>query len=200
MHHPRHHCFCLSSCPQRVLFTRQSQTAPAVHVVQNARPFYRTGRRSHITPNVALLHWLPFNSQIVFKITLTVITCKALYGFAPFYISALLTLKHQWLASINQKPLPLPLKHGMERFHDKVWLSWSWYFSSNWPWCFFFFSCIKILYCPISTTTVQTLRGRWLLSCGPNTQTLEQSPLWLIMLSTLAVLNNRKMKTVFRHR
>lgn len=25
---------------------------------------------------------------------------------------------------------------------------------------FFFFSCIKILYCPISTTTVQTLRGR----------------------------------------
>lgn len=140
MHHPRHHCFCLSSCPQRVLFTRQSQTAPAVHVVQNARPFYRTGRRSHITPNVALLHWLPFNSQIVFKITLTVITCKALYGFAPFYISALLTLKHQWLASINQKPLPLPLKHGMKRFHDKVWLSWSWYFLSNWTWCFFFFS------------------------------------------------------------
>ena len=53
--------------------------------VQNARLFTGTGRRSHITPNVALLHWLPFNFQIVFKIILIVITCKTLYGFTPAY-------------------------------------------------------------------------------------------------------------------
>ena len=65
-------------------------TLSSLQLVQNAaaRLLTRTNRRSHITPILASLHWLPVRQRIHFKILL--ITFKALRGSAPNYISELL--------------------------------------------------------------------------------------------------------------
>ena len=58
--------------------------------VQNAsaRLIKRTKKRSHITPVLKQLHWLPVKFRIKYKIMLT--TFKALHGLAPSYIACLL--------------------------------------------------------------------------------------------------------------
>ena len=61
--------------------------------VQNAaaRLTCNVGRFEHITPSLYMLHWLPVNYRIQFKILLFVY--KALNGIAPPYISELVELK-----------------------------------------------------------------------------------------------------------
>ena len=58
--------------------------------VQNAsaRLIKRTKKRSHITPVLKELHWLPVTFRIKYKILLTVF--KSLHGLAPSYITCLL--------------------------------------------------------------------------------------------------------------
>lgn len=55
-----------------------------------ARLVSGTGRREHITPVLARLHWLPVKQRITFKICCTVY--KALHDQAPRYLSELLAL------------------------------------------------------------------------------------------------------------
>ena len=74
------------------LYTCLSRQAMArLQVVQNsaARLLTRTHRRTHITPILASLHWLPIAFRVDFKILL--ITYKALHGLAPAYITELLS-------------------------------------------------------------------------------------------------------------
>ena len=61
-----------------------------LQLIQNtaARLLTRTSRRSHITPVLVSLHWLPVKFRINYKILL--ITYKALHDLAPSYISELL--------------------------------------------------------------------------------------------------------------
>ncbi|XP_029941085.1 uncharacterized protein LOC115383145 [Salarias fasciatus] len=73
------------------LFTFVSKTSlDRLQVVQNAaaRLLTRTPRRSHITPILSALHWLPIKSRIQYKIL--VVTYRALHGQAPLYITDLL--------------------------------------------------------------------------------------------------------------
>ena len=73
------------------LFTTLSRCSiQRLQLVQNAaaRLLTNTPRRSHITPVLAALHWLPVDSRIVFKILL--ITYKSLHGLGPLYIAELL--------------------------------------------------------------------------------------------------------------
>ena len=58
--------------------------------VQNtaARIITRTSRRSHITPVLKELHWLPIQCRVDFKIL--TLTYKAMHGESPTYISDLL--------------------------------------------------------------------------------------------------------------
>uniref|UniRef100_A0A3Q3G6B9 Reverse transcriptase domain-containing protein n=1 Tax=Labrus bergylta TaxID=56723 RepID=A0A3Q3G6B9_9LABR len=72
----------LSGCSGKSLKTLQ--------LVQNAaaRVLTRTGKRDHINPVLASLHWLPIQSRIEFKILL--LTYKALNGQAPSYLKELL--------------------------------------------------------------------------------------------------------------
>jgi len=59
-------------------------------MVQNAaaRLLTRSGRRTHITPILSSLHWLPIKLRIDFKIL--VLTFRALHGQAPQYIADML--------------------------------------------------------------------------------------------------------------
>ena len=59
--------------------------------IQNAAARFLTGtkRSDHITPVLAVLHWLPVSFRIDFKILLLVF--KALHGLAPAYIVDMLT-------------------------------------------------------------------------------------------------------------
>ncbi|XP_074521138.1 uncharacterized protein LOC141786458 [Halichoeres trimaculatus] len=72
----------LSGCPNRSIRTLQ--------LVQNAaaRVLTWTGRREHISPVLASLHWLPIKSRIEFKILL--LTYKALNGIGPSYLKDLI--------------------------------------------------------------------------------------------------------------
>ena len=65
-------------------------TLNKIQNVQNtaARLFTRTSRRSHITPVLKDLHWLPIQYRIQFKIL--VITYKAAQGQSPLYVRNLL--------------------------------------------------------------------------------------------------------------
>jgi hypothetical protein len=58
--------------------------------VQNAaaRLIYKLPKRSHVTPLLETLHWLPIQARIEFK--LHVLTFKCLNGMAPEYLSELL--------------------------------------------------------------------------------------------------------------
>ena len=81
-----------------------------LQLVQNAaaRLLTNTFRRSHITPVLAALHWLPVESRIIFKIN--VIAYKSIHGLAPDYISELLIPKPnvRLLRSSNKGLLLVP--------------------------------------------------------------------------------------------
>ncbi|XP_074521141.1 uncharacterized protein LOC141786455 [Halichoeres trimaculatus] len=72
----------LSGCPNKSIRTLQ--------LVQNAaaRVLTWTGRREHISPVLASLHWLSIKSRIEFKILL--LTYKALNGIGPSYLKDLI--------------------------------------------------------------------------------------------------------------
>lgn len=73
------------------LFTSLSTSAvDRLQTIQNAaaRLLTRSNRRSHITPILKTLHWLPVAVRIQFKIL--TLTSKALHGQAPAYIADLL--------------------------------------------------------------------------------------------------------------
>lgn len=74
----------LSGCP--------NSSVRILQLVQNAaaRLLTRTGRREHISPVLASLHWLPVKFRIEYKILL--ITYKALHSQAPSYIEELIEL------------------------------------------------------------------------------------------------------------
>uniref|UniRef100_A0A8C6Q3C2 Reverse transcriptase domain-containing protein n=1 Tax=Nothobranchius furzeri TaxID=105023 RepID=A0A8C6Q3C2_NOTFU len=74
-----------------ILFGISKAALSRLQLIQNAtaRFLTNTGRRQHITPILARLHWLPVHYRIRFKILLFVF--KALNGLAPPYISELLT-------------------------------------------------------------------------------------------------------------
>ena len=67
-----------------------SSTTSRLQLVQNAaaRVLTRTKTFEHISPILASLHWLPVHVRADFKILL--LTCKALHGLAPTYLSELL--------------------------------------------------------------------------------------------------------------
>ncbi len=74
-----------------VLYTCLNKSSmDRLQVVQNvaARLLTRTTRRSHITPVLKALHWLPIGFRVHFKIL--VITYRVLHGQAPSYIHDLL--------------------------------------------------------------------------------------------------------------
>jgi len=78
--------------------------------VQNtaARLITRTSRRSHITPILKELHWLPIQQRIQYK--LLVLTFKALHDEAPAYIKNLLQVykPNRNLRSQNTTALVVP--------------------------------------------------------------------------------------------
>lgn len=57
-----------------------------------ASVFISTGKRDHISPDLASLHWLPVEMRIQFKILL--MSCKALNGLAPSYLKNII-VPHQ---------------------------------------------------------------------------------------------------------
>ena len=74
-----------------LLYGLPNNSIKKLQLVQNAaaRLVTLSRRQEHIKPILKSLHWLPIEKRIDFKILL--ITFKALHGFAPSYISSLLT-------------------------------------------------------------------------------------------------------------
>ena len=81
-----------------------------LQLVQNAaaRLLTKTNKRSHITPVLASLHWLPVSFRVHFKIL--VLTYRALHGQAPKYISDLVSryVPGRALRSADQGLLEVP--------------------------------------------------------------------------------------------
>ncbi|TWW59184.1 hypothetical protein D4764_06G0007140 [Takifugu flavidus] len=75
------HMITLDGCPNNSLRSLQ--------VIQNAAARVLTGidKRDHITPVMALLHWLAVKFRIIFKTLL--LTYKVLRGLAPSYLEEL---------------------------------------------------------------------------------------------------------------
>ena len=89
-------CFCKQSSgllQQPAIWIAQEPSIQTIERVQNAaaRLICNVGRFEHITPSLYMLHRLPVNYRIQFKILLFVY--KALNGIAPPYISELVELK-----------------------------------------------------------------------------------------------------------
>ncbi len=73
------------------LFTCLSNsTLKRLQVVQNsaAKLLTKSSKRSHVTPILISLHWLPVKFRIHFKILVMVF--RALHGQAPVYINEML--------------------------------------------------------------------------------------------------------------
>ena len=73
-----------------VLFGLPKKQLDKLQRIQNAaaRLLTMTRRRDHITPILMLLHWLPIEYRIQYKIALIVFKC--IHGMAPAYLSELL--------------------------------------------------------------------------------------------------------------
>ena len=91
-----------SSVNKSVLHRLQSIQSAA------ARLLTRSNRRTHITPLLCSLHWLPVAYRIQFKIL--TITYRALHGQAPVYLANLIHLHtpSRSLRSVNQNLLVMP--------------------------------------------------------------------------------------------
>jgi len=76
-----------------ILYGISSKATDRLQRVQNmaARVVTKTKRRSHVTPVLQELHWLPVKQRIKYKIL--TITYKALHGLAPGYISDLILVR-----------------------------------------------------------------------------------------------------------
>src|SRR4029434_7084245 len=69
---------------------------------------YTTLFRSHVTPLLIDLHWLPVAARIKFKSLM--LDYKVLDGSAPTYLNALVsaTVTHRMLSSSSERRLALP--------------------------------------------------------------------------------------------
>lgn len=97
------YCNSLFSCLNKKELSR-------LQLVQNsaARILTRSNRRTHISPILKALHWLPVSSRINFKIL--VLTFRAIHGQAPPYISDLIQpyTPARALRSVDQNLLMVP--------------------------------------------------------------------------------------------
>jgi len=86
------HAFVTSrlDCCNSLLYGLTNKELDKIQRVQNvaARLVARTPRRSHITPVLKTLHWLPIRQRIAYKILLLIY--KSLHGLAPKYIADLI--------------------------------------------------------------------------------------------------------------
>ena len=90
----------LNGIPKTTLNKRQNVQNTATRLIT------RTSRRSHITPLLKDLHWLPIQYRIQLKIR--VITYKALQGKSPLYVRNLL---HVYKPTRNDhRTMPLHLR------------------------------------------------------------------------------------------
>lgn len=73
-----------------VLYGSQNMYLDRLQKVQNyaARVVNMVPKRSHISPELTKLHWLPIKQRVTFKVLLY--TYKALHSLAPTYLSDLL--------------------------------------------------------------------------------------------------------------
>ena len=89
------HAFVLSRLDycNSIYFGLPQNLISRLQKIQNAaaRMITLTPRRSHITPILKSLHWLPVSERIKFRCLLTV--WKALHGQAPVYLSELLHIR-----------------------------------------------------------------------------------------------------------
>ncbi len=86
---------CLDYCSS--LYCGSSKSLiDRLQLVQNAaaRFLHNSHKSTHITPILRILHWLPIQFRIDFKILLFVY--KSLHDLAPIYLSELL---HQWVSA-----------------------------------------------------------------------------------------------------
>lgn len=104
------YCNSLFSCLNKKELSRLQQ-------VQNsaARLLSRSNRRTHISPILKSLHWLPVSFRFHFKIL--VLTFRALHGQAPSYIRDLLCpyTPARILRSVDQNLLKVPRTHFKTR-------------------------------------------------------------------------------------
>lgn len=113
------------------LFTCLNQTTlNRLQIVQNAvaRLLISSNKRSHITPILSFLHWLPIKFRINFKIL--VLTFRALHGQMPQYIVDLLLpySPNLTLRSSDEILLTIPRTHfktrgdrGFQAVAQKIW-------------------------------------------------------------------------------
>ena len=82
----------LDSC-NSLLYGLPANELDRLQRIQNAAARMITGvnGRTHMTPVLRTLHWLPINKRIIFKILL--LTFKAINGLAPGYLANLLAIK-----------------------------------------------------------------------------------------------------------
>ena len=73
----------LAECPKYLIKKLQRLQNAAARLVK------RVKKRQHITPTLKQLHWLPVVYRIKFKVAL--VTYKSLNGFAPPYVTNLLS-------------------------------------------------------------------------------------------------------------
>ena len=83
---------CKWNCFQRLeeIFRRDKDLTKLQRILNSAaRLVSRSKKQNHITPILAELHWLPIKARIQYKIIL--LTFNAVHGFAPHYISELVS-------------------------------------------------------------------------------------------------------------
>ena len=115
-----------------LLFGLPDTSLQKLQRVQNAaaRLVSRIPKRSHITPVLMQLHWLPVSYRIMYKILLTV--HKAIFGIAPSYIMDMLELKKssRSLRSSDQKfllviPKSFSVTYGDRSFRHCAPVLWN---------------------------------------------------------------------------
>ena len=112
------YCNCL-------LYGVNKSVLSRIQKVQNtaARLVTRTGKREHITPILAELHWLPVEFRIEFKVL--TFTYSALKGTAPGYIKELVTLYQPGRSLRSESSLRLVVPSVRTKTYGQRTFSWA---------------------------------------------------------------------------